>query len=67
MIAQTDHDTKVVKILQLLEKLFRHHNILELNYKINDFIATFQEKGCRLMAAESVFFSGYKVLLFKKG
>lgn len=66
IIAQTDHDTFVVKVLQFLEKIFRSDNVKELDYKIKDFIEVFEENDCRLLVMEPVFFNGFKVLLFKK-
>lgn len=64
MIAQTDHDAFIVKFLHFLEKILRPDNIEELDYKINDFIQSFEEYGCVLNDTESVFFNGFKVLFF---
>ncbi|HAM38257.1 MAG: hypothetical protein A2474_03960 [Elusimicrobia bacterium RIFOXYC2_FULL_34_12] len=67
LLAQTDHDSIIVKILLFLENIFRKgENIYEYPHKIRDFINFFQKEKFKLVANENVFFKGFKILLFEK-
>jgi 2-polyprenyl-3-methyl-5-hydroxy-6-metoxy-1,4-benzoquinol methylase len=67
LIIQSDHQTVMMRLLLLLEQIFRKgQNIYEYNYRIKDFVNYFEEEGYELIRHVPVFCYAFKILLFKK-
>ena len=67
LIIQTDHETLIVRFLLLLETLLREgKNMYEYNYRIEDYIDTFNRFGFKLKEIKGVYMNGFKLLLFEK-
>lgn len=66
IIAQTNHETFIVKLLLLLEHIYRKCNIYEYNFRIQDFIKEFKKCNFKLIEKQDVFYGGFCVLLFER-
>ena len=66
MLAQTNQDAWVIKALRLLERFFRPKNVKEMDFMIRDFVQELDLSGFRLIASESLFLGGFKVMLFER-
>jgi 2-polyprenyl-3-methyl-5-hydroxy-6-metoxy-1,4-benzoquinol methylase len=64
LIVQSDHDSPVMKVLFVLERLLGRNNIPELDHRIADFIRVFRGLGMTCVLNEGLFFNGYRVLVF---
>lgn len=66
LIAQTDHDSPVSRLLLFLEAIFRRgKNVPEFSYRIKEFVTAFERGGFELVLTKSVFLGGFKLLLFR--
>lgn len=67
IIIQSDHETFIMKLLFLLEHVLRRgKNVYEYNFMVSDYVKVFQKNGFELLVSRSAFFSGFKLLVFKK-
>lgn len=67
LLIQPNHDSFCGKTLVYLAELLRRDkNVFEYNYRIRDFISSFEENGFSLRKNMPVFFDVYRMLLFER-
>ena len=67
IIIQTDHENFLGKTSIYLAEILRgSKNVLEYNYRINDFVSVFKNYGLKLIQTRSIFGGIFKLLLFEK-
>jgi len=67
IIIQTDHGNFLGKTSIYLAEILRgSKNVLEYNYRINDFISVFENHNFKLIQTRSIFGGIFKLLLFQK-
>jgi 2-polyprenyl-3-methyl-5-hydroxy-6-metoxy-1,4-benzoquinol methylase len=67
IIAQTDHEVPITRLLLLLESLIRPGmNMYEYNFRMKDYITAFANHGFNIKLTEGVFFNGFKFLVFER-
>jgi len=67
LLIQPNHDSPTGKTLAFFAEIFRGRtNVHEYNYRIGDFIRTFERHGFRLIESVPVFLNVFRLLLFEK-
>lgn len=67
LLIQPNHVSFCGKTLAYMAEIFRSkENIFEYNYRIEDFIVSFEKNGFRIMKNVPIFFDVFRMLLFEK-
>ncbi len=67
LLIQPNHGSFFGKTLVYFAELFRGRiNVYEYNYRIQDFIETFEENDFLLVKNQSIFLDVYRILLFRR-